>query len=103
MARRIKGAIRMSLLTRLIDPAEGEEKLPVHQFMAGLAEYKRGAITGPQLVEAFNLSGAEATQLQNFLDNLDGDAIDRALIHDVLLLGETGLYSAAQVVSRLGV
>jgi hypothetical protein len=93
----------MSLLTRLLDPEEGEAKLPVHQFMAALAEYKRGAITGSQVVSAFGLSPTEATQLQDWLDNLDGDTINRALIHDALLLGEVGLYTQAFVKTRLGI
>lgn len=93
----------MSLLTRLLEPQPGEQKIPVHQFMAALAEYKRGAVTGAQVVAKFNLDAGETTQLQNWLDNLDGDTINRQLIHDVLMLGETGLYSQAQVVARLGV
>ena len=91
----------MALLDRLLGTEE--PKLPVHEFMAGLAEYKRGAITGAQVVSAFNLSGTEATQLQGFLDNLDGDTISRELIHDVLLLGEGGYYTKTQVKNRLGV
>lgn len=93
----------MSLLTRLLTPAPGEQKIAVHQFMAALAEYKRGAVTGAQVVAAFNLDATETTQLQNWLDNLNTDAINRQLIHDVLLLGETGLYTQAQVIARLGV
>lgn len=91
----------MALLDRLLGTEE--PKLPTHQFMAALAEYKRGAITGPQIVSAFGLSGAEATALQFFLDNLDGSTIDRTLIHDVLLLGESGYYTKTQVQNRLGV
>ena len=93
----------MSLLTRLIYPLDGETKLPVHQFMAGLAEYKRGAITGPQLATAFSLSETEEIQLQNFLTNLDTDAINREILHDVLMLGEGKYYTIAQVQTRLGI
>lgn len=91
----------MALLDRLIGTEE--PKLPVHQFMAALAEYKRAAITGPQIVSAFDLSAGEATSLQDFLDNLDSVAIDRSMIHDVLLLAEAGYYTKAQVQARLGV
>lgn len=93
----------MSLLTRLISPSDPEDKLPVHTFMAALAEYKRGAITGQQVIDAFELSGTEATSLQKFLDNLDGDSINRALIHDILLLGEAGHYTESQAKARLGI
>lgn len=93
----------MSLLTRLIAPSDSEEKLPVHTFMAALAEYKRGAITGQNVVDAFELSVSEATQLQDFLDNLDASSIDRTLIHDVLLLGEAGHFNESQAKGRLGI
>ncbi len=92
----------MSLLTRLIDPhPNNEERLPVHQFMAALAEYKRGAITGTQVASAFNLSAGETTALQEFLDNLDTSTIDRAKIHDVLMLGSYGLYTITKVRTEL--
>ena len=90
----------MAILPRLLGTEE--PRLPIHQFMAALAEYKRGAITGPQIVSGFGLSPTEATQLQDFLDNLDADTVNRALIHDVLLLGERGYYSPSLVATRLG-
>lgn len=91
----------MGLLDRLIGTED--PKLPVHQFMAALAEYKRGALTGTQVASTFGLSAGEAISLQAFLDNLGASTIDRAMIHDVLLLAETGLYTKAQVQFRLGV
>ena len=91
----------MALLDRLLGLEE--PKLPTHQFMAALAEYKRGAVTGQQVVDAFGLSEEETTQLQDWLSNLDADTINRQLIHDVLLLGEVELYTRAQVKGRLGV
>lgn len=95
----------MSLLTRLISPSEGEVKIPVHQFMSALAEYKRpgSGLTRAHIVAGFNLSTQEETQLDTFLSNLDTDAIDRTLIHDVLMLGETGHYDLDRVKTRLGI
>lgn len=94
----------MVLLARLLGTQpEGQEKIAVHQFMAALAEYKRGAATKANIVNAFNLTTAEAVQLQQFLNNLDASMIDRSLIHDVLLLGEAGLYNETQVRTRLSV
>ena len=92
----------MSLLTRLVGPLEGEVKLPVHQFMAALAEYFRGAINKQQIVNAFNLSNPEKDHLQEFLDGIDGTSIERTLIHDVLMLGEADYYSLQMVRNRLG-
>ena len=91
----------MSLLTRLISPQEGEQKLPVHQFMAGLAEYKRGVISGAQLVNAFNLTSEETSQLQSFLNRVDDNSITREQVHDVLMLGEGKYYTTQQVADRL--
>ena len=91
----------MALLDRIIGTEE--PKIPVHQFMAALAEYKRGAVTGAQVVAAFDLSTEETAALDTWLSNLDTDAINRDLIHDVLLLAEDGLYTKATVITRLGV
>lgn len=87
----------------LLDRLEGTEepKIAVHQFMAALGEYKRGAITGPQVVTAFNLSPIEATALDDWLSNLDTNKINRAKIHDVLLLLEDGLYAQAKAILEL--
>jgi len=90
----------MSLLDRLL--GNEDPKLPVHQFMAALAEYKRGAITKQIVIDAFLLSVPEGTSLQTFLTKLDSDTIDRGFIHDVLLLGEAGYYTKSQVQARLG-
>lgn len=91
----------MGLLDRIL--ALEEPNIAIHPFMAALAEYKRGVVTGANIVTKFELSVGETTALQNWLDNLDTDVITRALIHDVLLLGEVGLYTKAQVQSRLGI
>lgn len=95
----------MSLLTRLVKPVAGEIKIPVHQFMAALAEYKRpdGLMTGVRLATTFDLSSAEITQLQNFLDRVDNDSITREEIHDVLMLAETNpqIYTTQEVIDRL--
>jgi hypothetical protein len=93
----------MSLLTRLISPNAGEVKLPVHQFMSALSEYKRKIISSSQLATAFNLTIEEQTQLNAFLTNMDTDVINREVLHDVLMLGEGGYYTITQVKNRLGV
>ncbi len=91
----------MSLLDRLLGTEN--PKLPVHQFMAALAEYERSAITKQNIVDTFDLDETEATALQDFLDEIDASNIGRAQIHDVLMLGESGLYTKIQVKNRLGV
>jgi hypothetical protein len=95
----------MSLMTRLVAPLPGEDKLPVHQFMAALAELYRGApgVTQGSIATAFNLTAGEQTQLANFVSQQSGGAINREMIHDVLMLGELGIYSVQNCLNRLGV
>lgn len=92
----------MSLLDRLLNDSPDGDNLPVHEFMAALAEYRRGSVTSSQVVNAFDLDSGEANALQEFLDNLNADTIDRAKIHDVLLLGAADLYTKAKVKTELG-
>lgn len=94
----------MSLLTRLTVPLAGETKLPVHYFMAALAEYKRGAagVTLDAIGDGFGLDATERSHLQEFLTNLDTDVIDRSKIHDVLLLGEGLFYAKNKCKTELG-
>lgn len=98
----------MSLLTRLVQPAVVELKLPVHQFMAGCSEYRRGApgVTIQVLATAFGLSASEQTALINFLAQAgwtsNPPTLTRELVHDVLMLGEDGYYTVAQCQNRLG-
>lgn len=96
----------MTLLTRLIAPQSGEEKLPVHQFIAALAELQRNApgVTLGAIATAFNLSQDEQTQLSEFVTYVSSGnvAVTRQVIHDVLLLGEGRQYDLAQVRARLG-
>src|SRR6476659_9178846 len=94
----------MSLLSRLIGSNPTNElKLPVHQFMAALAELKRGAsgVTLSSIATFFNLDAGEQTDLQTFVSQQSGDVIAREEIHDVLMLGEAGAYTLQQCSDRL--
>ena len=93
----------MSLLTRLVAPAPGEIKLPVHQFMAAIAELQRGApdLTIADVVVAFDLSPSEQVELNSVVANLYVNGISRDLIHDTLMLGEESIYSLPEVQARL--
>lgn len=96
----------MSLLTRLIDPDEeaGEEKIPVHQFMAAITEYARGApgVTVSAIVTAFNLSPAEEAALTAwYIAEIQTGNLSREVVHDALLLGEGKQYTLNQVKNRL--
>lgn len=93
----------MSLLSRLVAPAVGEVKLPVHQFMAALAELKRGApgVDVASISSAFDLTAGEQTELATLVTNHYLDLVSREMIHDVLMLGEDNLYTVQQCEARL--
>jgi len=91
----------MAILQR-IGGAE-KPKICPHDIMAALAEYKRGAVSKAQIVAAFELTPTEATNLDEWLTNLDNDTINRQLIHDVLLLLEGDYYTVAIAKTRLGI
>ena len=97
----------MGLVTRLVSPLEGEAKLPVHQFTAGIAEYRRGAstMTGADLVSKFNLTGDEINTLQQWQGVIDASGMDggqwKGLLEDIFELGEWGQYSLTEVQTRL--
>ena len=93
----------MSLLTRLVSPLEGEIKLPVHQFMAELAELQRGEILVTKMYTDFDLDAAEQTQLDNFITEMTGGAFNREEFHDVMMMAEVGFYTPAEVLTRLGI
>jgi len=103
----------MSLLTRLVDPQEGEQKIPIHQFMAATAEFVRGApgVNADSIAAAFNLSASEKSALTTwYINHVQTKNVNREEIHDVLLLGESikldasgeHMYSMQQVMNRLG-
>jgi hypothetical protein len=93
----------MSLLTRLVLPSEGEVKLPVHQFMAELAELQRGEIVVAKMYVDFNLDAAEQLQLDNFIIEMTGGGFNRDEFHDVMMMGERGFYTPAEILTRLGI
>lgn len=94
----------MSLVTRLTRPIGEEERIPAHQFMAAAAEAKRGApgVDHASISAAFAIAeGQDQADLLLLLRNFFGDVITREQIHDVLLLGEYGIYNEQQVIDRL--
>lgn len=86
----------MSLFTRLVSPAEGEVKIPVHSFMAFMAEIIRGEATKAELITAFSLTSGEQTELDILVAKggslLASQRFEYArVLHDMLLLSEDGL------------
>jgi subtilase family serine protease len=91
-------------MASLLDRVMGGTDDPIssHDIMAALAEYERGFLTKAQIATAFELTSEQQDQLQEFLDNIDSSTITRQLVHDVLMLGEAGFYTKANVKNRLG-
>jgi len=95
----------LTLLSRLVAPVGSEDKLPVHQFMAAIAEFRRGApgVTANSIAAAFDLDSSELTALTNwYVGQVLNNNVNREEVHDVLLLGEGGQYTLTQVRNRLG-
>lgn len=105
----------MGLYERLIG-SDGEARIPVHAFQATLAEFARGAITGPQAqtiiaaVSSAPLQPAEVTEAQTLLATFTGDATAKlaraAEVDHVLLLADVlapGYDTAQALRDRLGV
>lgn len=78
----------MSLINRLTGV---EEKLPVHQFYAALAEYADGQITKANIVSYFGLSAGDEADL-DWLIARYGDATDKQkfleVTHRIFILAE---------------
>ena len=92
----------MALYERLT--GEGRPKLPVHQFAAAVAEKARGKLTRADIGAAFSLSEAELVEFDALEARMLIDtALSSGALHDVLLLAETGLMTAAQVRTRIGI
>jgi len=91
----------VALIDRLIGTVE--PKIPVHQFMAALGEYKRAApnVTLSAIQTQFGILAGEVTDLTTLAGLLATDVINQETIHDVLLLGEVGIYDANTCVSRI--
>jgi len=86
------------LVERLIGSSDTLVKLPVHQFIGAIAENKRGILTAAQVTAMFNLDAGEQADVVTIL----AGSATREIMHDVLMLGERGLYTQAQVETRLG-
>jgi hypothetical protein len=84
-----------------------EPKIPVHAFMAAMAERKRGKVSAAQIVSTFALDAAaqiDAIALNARFDDTVNPLTGTEL-HDVLLLADAGLayQTVTALKNRLGV
>jgi len=95
----------MALYERLLRLEE--PRIPVHAFMAALAERKRGRVTAQQIVTVFNLDAAAITDASALNARFDDvvNPLTGVEVHDVLLLADAGLaYTTVTTLkNRLGV
>ena len=95
----------MSLLTRLTFPLSGEEKIPVHQFVALVSELLRGApgVDIQTLSASLALSVEEKAEFTAwYVDEYAPGVVGSSEVHDVLMLAESGIYTLSEARSRLG-
>jgi hypothetical protein len=94
----------MGFYERLMDLED--PRIPVHAFMAVVAEFKRGRLTQPQAVALLGLSAPEQTEAAALITRVTNNLLTAIEIHDVLLLAEgryAGYDTVALVKTRLGV
>lgn len=94
----------MSLITRLTVPLDGESKIAAHQFMALVAEYQRGVfgVDKAFIASTFGItSPGELAELDDIITEVVNRRTNRDLLHDVLLVGEAGIYNTQKVENRI--
>ena len=84
-----------------------EPRIPVHAFMAALAERKRGRVTANQIISVFGLDPTATTEAAALNARFDDvvSPLTGTEVHDVLLLADAGLaYTTPTALkNRLGV
>lgn len=85
----------MSLYERLV--GSEEPGIPVHQFMAAIAERERGELTRQDIIDMFSIETGDLDELDDVLDKDDSLTAERSfefgrMLHDSLLLSESKLH-----------
>lgn len=96
----------MSFYTRLTRPVADEPKIPIHTFCAMLNEYKKGFVTGPEMISMFNITQeelADANWLMGKVNNANSIEAFLRELRDILYLAEsrTAYTTQAEFVARI--
>lgn len=94
----------MGLYERLMNLEQ--PRIPVHPFMAIVAEFKRGNLTQAAALALLGLSASEITEIAALITRVNNNQLTAIEIHDVLMLAEgryNGYETVAKVKTRLGV
>jgi hypothetical protein len=101
----------MGLYARLT--ASDSTKISVHRFGAALRQWAAGQLTRQQIIDGFQLTGSDITELDALRTSYDGIPTNNTantfakaarlnFMEDVFLLCETGDYTEAKAKSALG-
>lgn len=83
-----------------------DPNIPVHTFIAVVAEHAKGNMTNNQARTALNLSAAEGNEAITLSARVQSGALTRTEVHDVLLIAWDRIPpydTVAAVKTRLGV
>lgn len=86
----------MALYERLVLASDTNPKIPVHQFMAAVAEAVRGQSGRAAIITMFALRTEDEADLDFLIAKVSGMAVAERfeftrVLHDILLLAERGL------------
>ena len=92
-----------NILDRIQHPGipEGVAAIPVHAYLAHLAEVVRGSVTSGDFSTYWNLDATEQANMTTMFNRIQADTIQRELVDDVLTLYEAGVYDQATALTRL--
>jgi len=88
-----------------LDEEVNGPRLPVHQYVASVAEVARGNASAAPLIAFYSLDAEEQAQTQTLIDAVEGGQLTRIEVHDVLLMAESGAPPYTTVIAvetRLG-
>jgi len=83
-------------LTGATLPEDSNEKIAIHPFLGALNEYRRGKITGPDIISAFNLDTDQTNQavaLKDLIVAAPQKTEFMRVFKDLMYMGEYGLNS----------
>lgn len=94
-----------ALLTKIFDSDEVNDvpKIGGEVFLALLLEYESGALTGQEVKAILGFDTTEANFAQMILTAIDEGLVTHETLRAVFVLAEKGIYTQAEVATRLRV
>lgn len=90
------------------DPGSPYESLSVHTLTAALGQRAEGKLTDQQVIDAFNLTADDQTEMAAIVSHYSGLNTSAKVgylweLERVFILCEAGLYTKAKALSDLGI